>query len=337
MKNSRLWALLILIGLLATACGGDSQSDEDGEPISLPDSLPQQEQPLSEANSWGYQLQNIDPDQLAASPFDLLVVDYADNNSDPFAAEAIERVQTEGKIVLSYLSIGEAETYRPYWDAGWLAGDACNAPLSASAPDWLDPVNPDWCGNYAVKFWDPDWQTLVFAYVDDILAAGFDGVYLDKVDIFYYWLGEEDLGATQVYAQAAPAMADFVQAIADYARQRDPDFLIVPQNAAEIVEYLDATQQVDYLTTIDGIGIEDTFFPPVVGESGNNALYLPQRYVLDLLEVYQASGMPVFAVDYVTAQSKVERFYEEAQAHGFVPYATVRDLDTLTINAGFDD
>ena len=76
---------------------------------------------LAAAKSWGYQLQKFDPDTLAASPHDMLVIDYS---RDGKAARALTpeevdkiRVKPDGarRIVLAYLSIGEAQTYRYYW------------------------------------------------------------------------------------------------------------------------------------------------------------------------------------------------------------------------------
>jgi len=77
----------------------------------------------------------------------------------------------EGRAVFS---IGEAEDYRTYWQPGW----------TSSPPDWLTAENPDWSGNYLVRYWDPSWQGIVFAELAAIVAAGFDGVYLDKIDAY---------------------------------------------------------------------------------------------------------------------------------------------------------
>jgi len=55
------------------------------------------------------------------------------------------------------------------------------------APSWLDKENPDWPGNYKVRFWDSGWQAIIFQYLDKILAQGFDGVYLDLVDAYEYY------------------------------------------------------------------------------------------------------------------------------------------------------
>jgi len=46
-----------------------------------------------------------------------------------------------------------------------------------------------------VRYWDADWQALIYghsgAYLDRILSAGFDGVYLDIIDGFEFFEQEE--------------------------------------------------------------------------------------------------------------------------------------------------
>ncbi len=79
------------------------------------------------------------------------------------------------------MSIGEAEDYRYYWQTSW----------STTKPAWLDAENPEWKGNYKVKYWYSDWQKLIYgndsSYTKKILNAGFDGVYLDIIDAFEYY------------------------------------------------------------------------------------------------------------------------------------------------------
>lgn len=281
------------------------------------------------AQTWAYQLQSIDPAELAALDVDLIVMDYASNDGAPFSRQQIDQIRAGHKIVLSYLSVGEAEVYRPYWEAAW-GGSDCPGQLSADAPGWLDPSNPEWCGNYPVQFWRPEWQSIIIAYLDTILSAGFDGVYLDRVDTFYYWLGQEDQGQSFVNVDAPQQMADLVRLIVEHGRQQNPHFIVVPQNAASIIEYLSPSQQDEYLGLIDGIGVEDTFFYPEKGaETGEDAPYNPQADVLDRLAQYQQAGIPVFAVDYVTEPEKIERFFSEARARGFIPYAAPRLLDHI--------
>jgi cysteinyl-tRNA synthetase len=91
--------------------------------------------------------------------------------------------------VLAYLSIGEAESYRYYWHREWdRLGDGVP---DAGAPAWLEGENPQWRGNYKVRYWDPGWRSILYgrsdAYLDGIISRGFDGVYLDLVDAYLYF------------------------------------------------------------------------------------------------------------------------------------------------------
>ena len=53
------------------------------------------------------------------------------------------------------------------------------------------------------------------------------------------------------------------------------------------------------------------------------------------LERFKGVGKPVLCTDYCRRPAHIARFYREAQAHGFVPYATVRDLDKMVVNPGY--
>lgn len=120
-------------------------------------------------------------DTIASSRYDLILVDlfYEDSALTPEEiARLKQKPQGGSRLVIAYMSIGEAEDYRFYWQSGWKPGN----------PDWIESENPNWPGNFVVRYWDPDWQALIFgspnAYLDRILAAGFDGVYLDIIDAF---------------------------------------------------------------------------------------------------------------------------------------------------------
>jgi len=80
-------------------------------------------------------------------------------------------------------------------------------------------------------------------------------------------------------------------AIRAYARARDPDFLIVPQNAPELAGLAPA-----YLDSVDGIGQEDIYY-------GYNAddQATPPAVTAELegyLDVFKAAGKPVLTIDY---------------------------------------
>ena len=122
---------------------------------------------------------------LQATNFDLLIMDYFFDTDVSFSASEVTQLKQKAnggsRFVVSYMSIGEAEEYRYYWQSSW----------KSNPPDWLAEENDEWPGNYKVKYWMSQWQDIIFgndnSYLKKILDAGFDGVYLDIIEAFEYF------------------------------------------------------------------------------------------------------------------------------------------------------
>lgn len=289
--------------------------------------LPEHVQTLAEVRSFGYQLANLDLDRLAHSPFDLLVVDYSRDGSEaarltaPDVARLQRRPGGRPRRVLAYLSIGEAEGYRYYWQAGWSSGRAG----ATSAPAWLGPENPRWKNNYKVRYWLPAWRAIVLEYLDRILAAGFDGAYLDIIDAYEFWGPGGESGLDR--ASAAREMVELVQALGQHARvaRGRPGFALVPQNGEGLAIHG------DYLEVASAIGKEDLFF-----EGDRRQPESDRREAERHLQAFARAGRPVLVIDYVTRPALEREFYRRARALGFLPYAAVRPLDRLPYHPGLD-
>ena len=121
---------------------------------------------------------------LKNTNFDIIIIDLF-FNEQMLTKEDINSLKTKkngGKrLVICYLSIGEAEDYRYYWKDEWYS----------NPPSFLDKENPDWPGNYKVKYWDPLWQAIISgndsSYLKKIIDSNCDGVYLDGIDAFEYF------------------------------------------------------------------------------------------------------------------------------------------------------
>jgi cysteinyl-tRNA synthetase len=267
-----------------------------------------------------YQLQNLDVVMAAASPFPLLVTDYSLDGSaaGELSPADVATLKSGGRTVLAYLSIGEAETYRFYWNPAW-TDQGKNDP---DRPPWLGPVNPQFRDNLEVRFWDPAWQAIIFgspgAYLDRILAQGFDGAYLDIVDAYQFW-GPD---GNDERPTAADDMRTFVEALATYARAVNPAFAIVPQNGSALVS--DPT----YLAAISGQGGEDTW----LRGNGHQSHYQAEAVVPDFDRV-KAAGKAVLVIDYPTKAARIADFFDRAEAKGYGAYNSTRALDQMTIHA----
>jgi cysteinyl-tRNA synthetase len=292
---------------------------------------------LAAVRSFAYQLQNIDLAELKESPYELIVIDYSRDGSQrqAFRPNEIAELKAAGKKVLAYLSIGEAENYRFYFRSRWIAsrsGAPCDVARTARAPLWLDESNVEWCGNYKVKHWDPAWQKIIYgvraggrkSYLDRIIDAGFDGVYLDIIDGYEYWRSKPK-PARRV--TAARDMAKFVIALGRYARKvrGRTSFIVVPQNGAGIIRKVAPTVRNEYLKTIQAIGAEDTFY---FGPAAEDNPLAPQP-VISILDFYVQAGKKVLALDYLLDGDKRDDFFRRACERGYIPQTSNRPLDTL--------
>jgi cysteinyl-tRNA synthetase len=228
-----------------------------------------------------------------------------------YALNDVQKMQrkadSRARAVLSYMSIGEAEDYRYYWNQQW----------KKKLPAWLDKENHDWSGNHKVRYWTPEWQTLIFghpnAYLDKIIAAGFDGVYLDIIDAFEYY--------ESAHPTAAGDMVDFVVALSAYAKSKKPDFLIFPQNGETLLD------NPRYLAAVDGIGKEDLFYSGDENSHSNTKSETGDS--MKRLKRAAAAGKLVLTVEYLTNLRHIRDYRKQASHAGFLTYVAHRSLEIL--------
>jgi cysteinyl-tRNA synthetase len=236
---------------------------------------------LSWVSSWCCWLQAPSIDALAASSYDVVVIDYSYDGSaaGEFSHADIARLRAAGKTVLAYFSIGEAEDYRFYWKTSWRPGK----------PNYIADENPDWPGNYAVQYWSSGWwANALQPYLDRILAAGFDGVFLDKVDAYWWWYDVKGVN----YRTSANRMVQLVERVAAYARQRAGDgFIVCPNNGLAIVDDASSTYRARYLATIDAVACESLFW--------NYWSLEDQAYRLLKLEEFNGAGKRALLIEYI--------------------------------------
>ena len=274
---------------------------------------------MAGVKSWGYQLQKMDVDALEASPFDMLVIDHAPDRVESvelmFRRDEIEVLKTKPdgtrRLVLAYISIGEAERYRFYWDDAWLE--------PGRRPLWLGPVNPQWVGNYPVEFWQPEWQALIFgrsgSYIERVLDAGFDGLYLDRADVFEMF---------PAHPNAEAEMASFVSRLADHARAIKPDAIVVMQNAEELVRHKEVRAH------IDAIAKESLYFNP---DSGSAVPLDDTRAALADLRLARKANRKVLVVEYTSDPMVAKAARRQADAEGFLIHFAERTLSNLNARA----
>jgi cysteinyl-tRNA synthetase len=265
-------------------------------------------------DDFAYWLQDTNKETIRNSKYDLIIIDYSSDGSESgeYTSTDVIYMKSSGineKLLLSYISIGEAEDYRFYWNESW--DENHDGLPDMGSPDWLDIENPDWEGNYKVKFWMEEWQHIIYNYLDRILTGGFDGIYMDIIDAYEYY--------QSVIIHSDWKMIDFVSNISNYVKSHSSaNFSVFVQNADELL--LNST----YLDHIDGIGREDLFYfdntPTSISwrNEGINNL----NHALNL-------NKTVLITDYPQLKTSKYKFYENCIYNGYLGYAANRELDKL--------
>ena len=211
--------------------------------------------------------------------------------------------------------------------------------MEAKPPPWLGKENPEWRGNFRVKYWCSEWKSILFNYLDKVLDQGFQGVYLDRVDVFEYWSNPangEDTCLTE--EEAAKRMIELVKEIAYYCRvvRGKEGFYVIPQNGERLLEY---DYDGSYLKTISGVGVEDLFYDGLNPQPEEEV-----RFRVKYLDRVVKAGKLVLVVDYVddgsgyrgANKARINDFRAKSIARGYIPYVARvdRELDELNVIDG---
>jgi len=242
-----------------------------------------------------------------------VVIDYTfDGGKDgiwqPKEIAAMKKSDGNRRIV-AYLSIGEAEDYRPYWKKEW----------KEKRPGFLVSENHEWKGNFRVRFWRKDWQAIIFSYLETIINQGFDGVYLDIVDGYeFFEKGKDNCLNPETKQTYRQDMKSFVTDIVKRAKQHSGRFMVIQQNAQALFE------DNDYMKLLDGIGAEDVF---TNGKRPQKEREINET--LGYLKKAQAKGLTVLLVDY-PKDAKLQQFVRtQAAKCGLDVLITNRELTKL--------
>lgn len=283
-------AALPLLALVLAGCGlggqpGGEDSDAAGERLPTPHE--RRLERLRDVCAWAPAFGGVPLRRLHG--FDLVVVDgvrQKDGTVDVGRA-GVRALRRDGALVLSYLSVGTLERWRHY--------------ARPRAYRWaLGPVD-GWPGEHYADTRRRGWRELMKAEAGRLRRAGFDGLYLDNVDV------------AEVYPQTRVGVIRLVRDL----RRAVPGLLLVPQNGLAVAGRIpvDAIAHEDVWHRWDG-----RYRPSPPAET---------RRFLEGLRGLHADGLPVFTLDYAGRGSRrvVRGIVSRSLAEGFHPAVSVIDLN----------
>jgi uncharacterized protein (TIGR01370 family) len=281
--SGKLVAILILISALAVA----GCTEKNNSAVNTSANTPTQKGLLN-IKSYAVYYGQDEIDKL--SKYDLVILE-----PDNYSKDEIENLKANGTIVLAYLSVGEVNSGRSYFN---------------EVKDCILGKNPVW-NSYYVNVSCKKWREFILdKRISHLLNKGFDGVFLDTVDV------------VDVYPNMKKDMVDLIAKI----RERYPDIVIIQNRGFSVID--------ETAKYVDGVLFEcfttryDWKSGKYVPWSGDNLEWIDDnaRKLVKLKEKYD---IIVLTLDYADDESLKEICIEHAKRFGFIPFVSTIDLTTL--------
>ncbi len=228
---------------------------------------------LPDAEDWVMATRDTEISDLKGLSDKLIIIDYSLDGTDSgqFTSSEIKALQDSDNIVLAWISVGEAEIFRFYWDAEWeiatesapcyetyddrynrkgLTWRNCN---EGKRPDWMGPEDTETHG-YHVRFWSENWWKIAMKpYLDRVAESGFDGVYLDPQNSISYWMTNTEEKYSREYVTGE--FVDLLLKISKYgSRVSDSnDFIVLIEGDPQFFYQKNRKTQGKILGAVEGI------------------------------------------------------------------------------------
>ncbi len=216
----------------------------------------------------------------------LIAVDGQD-----ISEKTVKALKNDGHVVYGYLSIGSLENYRPYY---------------YDFKDIILDSYDNWPDEYWIDVSDERWQSfIVDSLAPAMKAKGFDGIFIDNTDIYYYYPSE------QIYAG--------LKTILTGIRDRGLPVMVNGGDpfVARMIEEGDAG-------LIDAISQESVFSCIKDYEESTFARQEPEEteYFKEYVEGASAAGMDVYLIEYTIDAGLISEIDKYCQEHGFHYYVS---------------
>ncbi len=230
--------------------------------------------------------------------FHLVDIDVEDGAGNYTAAD-VAKLKAGGSIVVSYLNIGAAETFRSYWN---------------QAQAYILKAYEGWPDEYWMDASNPGWRNLIVNTVaPQLIAKGVDGFYLDNIDLVDEYPNRPDIRA---------GIVELVREL----RAKYPGKLIIAQNGLTVYGDTgsDGKKFYQYLNASANEEVNSTY------EGGYHALPTADSdAIVQELEGWKAKGLTIYTLDYAITDSLASYDYTRSQNDGFHPYVADKELDKV--------
>jgi endo-alpha-1,4-polygalactosaminidase (GH114 family) len=269
------------------------------ELVGMP-SLPNQDVALKSAKTWYASFKHVDPVRICKSDADVVVLERYNPASN--------RLWSRSDIVSFRLSSSDKDKIMlariPF------CGISLNDPLLFTVPSVL-------LGNVSgeavpVRYWLDDWMEFLKKTIDDAIDCGFNGIYLDYVNIWASWVAD--------FPDAENRAKDAIVAVSNYVHvvRAKKGFLMVTHGQDNWVS------DQKYMKAIDGIACDGVMY------NGNDVTdQADSATVINNLNTCINNGKVAMVMDYIVDMSNRMNFVNYTSLLGFIPCAIDKPLSDI--------
>ncbi len=212
-----------------------------------------------------------------------------------------DNIKEINKKFIAYLSVGEIEPYRRYFDK--------------MKKEWMIGKNTNWNTQIADTT-NKDYLIFLNSLIDEYHKKGFSGIFLDTLDSYQSVIKDKE--KQLLYEKS---LRDFIKDI----RKKYPNFYIIANRGFEFIneelkDSLDAVVAESFLTTYDFA----TKRYKDQSEEGKN-------WLLNHLRRIKSYGINVIVIDYTLNRDKDKRrtIAKEILKYGFIPFVSNIELSSF--------
>jgi len=219
---------------------------------------------------WAYYLNDINFEKIKNSDFDLVVIDLQKNNkyiSKETILSLKKKPDGSKRKILAYMSLGYAESYRPYWKKEW----------NKKNPKWLGKENKVWKNNFEViDLMNEEWLSITKSLINVSIENQFDGILISglnpirKTISFIKEIKNYTNRSFEIFVQDLESLVnedDFIYQVDGFVKQG----LVYTTISKEMKEPSVVSKSVEFLNKAKKLNKTVLVIEYVSGEKWNNA------------------------------------------------------------------
>ena len=242
----------------------------------------------------------VNPPASVLSQYDRVILE-----SDNISNEELNQLKVNDADLFAYLSVGEIGK-----DRDWVSK------ISAS---WVLGVNEHW-GSSVMDLSHAGWVSFLNQRVDELVAKGYGGLFLDTMDSFLIYAKTDQQRAVQ-----QRGLENIITSI----KARHPQLKLIANRGFEVIDGIGHQ--------LDAIAAESLF----MGWNNGAQQYQPvneqdRQWLIGKLSVAkQQFGLDVIAIDYLPPERRDEarQIASDIVDLGFIPWVSTPSLDYIGVGA----